>query len=96
MNKFFSKRMAEEEEERARRIKEDRERRIAEGRERQRLDAERAANEAKGQKKIAEKRAAKQAAKANGEKRNVTTEAGRVGERPYARGRSFKEDRYDS
>ena len=24
-----------------------------------------------------------------------TTEAGRVGERPYARGRSYREDRYD-
>ena len=24
-----------------------------------------------------------------------TTEAGRVGDRPYARGRSYKEDRYD-
>ncbi|MBQ2829758.1 MAG: YidC/Oxa1 family membrane protein insertase [Oscillospiraceae bacterium] len=96
MNKFFSKRIAAEEEERARRIKEDRERRIAEGRERQRLDAERAAMEtAKGQKKIAEKRAAKQAAKANADKKSATTEAGRVGDRPYARGRSFREDRYD-
>ena len=26
----------------------------------------------------------------------ATTEAGRVGERPYARGRSYKEDRYDN
>ncbi|MBQ3497161.1 MAG: YidC/Oxa1 family membrane protein insertase [Oscillospiraceae bacterium] len=95
MNKFFSKRMAEEEEERARRIKEDRERRIAVGRERQRLDAERAASEAKGQKKIAEKRAAKHAAKANADKKSATTEAGRVGDRPYARGRSFREDRYE-
>ena len=25
-----------------------------------------------------------------------TTEAGRVGDRPYARGRSYKADRYDS
>ena len=25
-----------------------------------------------------------------------TTEAGRVGDRPYARGRSYREDRYDS
>ena len=25
-----------------------------------------------------------------------TTEAGRVGDRPYAKGRSYREDRYDS
>ena len=29
------------------------------------------------------------------EKKVSTTEAGRVGERPYARGRSYREDRYD-
>ena len=29
------------------------------------------------------------------EKKPPTTEAGRVGERPYARGRSYREDRYD-
>ena len=28
-------------------------------------------------------------------KKNTTSEAGRVGDRPYARGRSYKEDRYD-
>ena len=29
------------------------------------------------------------------ESRDPTTEAGRVGERPYARGRSYQADRYD-
>ena len=29
------------------------------------------------------------------EKRIPTTEAGRIGERPYARGRSYQEDRYN-
>ena len=30
------------------------------------------------------------------EKKVSTNEAGRVGDRPYARGRSYKEDRYDT
>lgn len=30
------------------------------------------------------------------EKRVSTNEAGRIGDRPYARGRSYKEDRYDT
>ncbi len=33
--------------------------------------------------------------KQSGEKKPATTEAGRVGERPYARGRSYKADRYE-
>ena len=30
------------------------------------------------------------------EKKVSTNEAGRIGDRPYARGRSYKEDRYDT
>ena len=39
-----------------------------------------------------------QAAKAMKAKKAATstTEAGRVGDRPYARGRSYKADRYDN
>ena len=42
-----------------------------------------------------EKRQEAQEAK-NKAKKPSTTEAGRVGERPYARGRSYKADRYDT
>ena len=44
---------------------------------------------------LKEKQRAAQEAKAN-KKKISTSEAGRVGERPYARGRSYKADRYDS
>ena len=46
---------------------------------------------------LKEKREAAEAAKAaKAKKAGVsTTEAGRVGDRPYARGRAYKEDRYD-
>ena len=47
---------------------------------------------------LKEKRKAAQDAKAAKAKKAATstTEAGRVGDRPYARGRSYREDRYDS
>lgn len=47
---------------------------------------------------LKEKRKAAQDAKAAKAKKasTSTTEAGRVGDRPYARGRSYREDRYDS
>ena len=47
---------------------------------------------------LKEKRKAAQEAKVQKAKKagTSTTEAGRVGERPYARGRSYKADRYDS
>ncbi len=46
---------------------------------------------------LKEKRKAAQEAKAMKAKKAATstTEAGRVGDRPYARGRSYKADRYD-
>ena len=48
-------------------------------------------------KSLKEKRQEAQAAKALKAKKaaSSTTEAGRVGDRPYARGRSYKADRYD-
>ena len=46
---------------------------------------------------LKEKRRAAQEAKAEKAKKagSSTTEAGRVGDRPYARGRAYKADRYD-
>ena len=41
--------------------------------------------------------AAEEAKAAKAQKKKTTTsEAGRVGDRPYARGRSYKADRYDA
>ena len=39
---------------------------------------------------------AAQEARATRAARNSTNEAGRIGERPYARGRSYKADRYET
>ena len=44
-------------------------------------------------KTLKEKRAEKQAAKAT-KKKNSTNESGRVGDRPYARGRSYDPEHY--
>ena len=46
---------------------------------------------------LREKQNAAHAAKAEKAKKaaSSTTEAGRVGDRPYARGRAYKENRYD-
>ena len=51
--------------------------------------------EAARKKSLKEKRQEAQEAKTRAKKPS-TTEAGRVGERPYARGRSYKADRYDT
>ena len=51
-----------------------------------------AAEEAE-KKSLKEKRAEKQAAKAT-KKKNSTSESGRVGDRPYARGRSYDPEHY--
>ena len=49
-------------------------------------------------KSLKEKRQEAQEAKAAKaqKKKTTTSEAGRVGDRPYARGRSYKADRYDA
>ena len=63
-------------------------------------DAERKLRMEEAKKRAAEqreqdaKRPKKQPQK-SGDKKPPTTEAGRVGERPYARGRSYRADRYD-
>ena len=44
---------------------------------------------------LKEKRKAAQEAKALKAQKSSTNEAGRVGDRPYARGRSYRADRYD-
>ena len=85
----------EEEEEDARQemIQADRQKRMEEAK----LLQEQQRQQAAQKKSLKEKRQAAQEAKALKAKKAATstTEAGRVGDRPYARGRSYKEDRYD-
>ena len=93
LNKTFSAKLSEEEEARFQARQAVRQKRMEEARiqERQRQQEE--------QKKqtLREKQQAAQAAKAvkAAKAATSTTEAGRVGDRPYARGRAYKADRYD-
>lgn len=92
MGKFYTKKLEEEENERQERIAAERARRQAEGRRKQAEDIQRDKEEKKAAKeRFAEKREEKH----SGKKSNVTTEAGRVDNRPYARGRAFSEDHYN-
>lgn len=89
LNKYFKKNMAAEDEAREKARMEDRLRRMEEARvAQQQREAEK--------KSLKEKQKAAQAAKAaKAEKaKKATTENGRIGDRPYARGRSFNADHY--
>ena len=89
LGKFYNTKLEEQENERQRQIEEDRKRRQEEGRKRQ--EQQRQQIEAKPT--LKEKRKAAQEAKeAKAKKRPSTSEAGRVGERPYARGRTYQAD----
>ena len=93
MNKFFNKRIEEEENAKYQAKVADRQRRQEEARklqEQQKKDAAKKLTLKEKQQAAAEAKAAKAARKGN-----RTNEAGRVGERPYARGRAYQEDRYD-
>ena len=84
LGKFYTKKITAEEEERAAKRDAARQLRMEEAKKRA---AEQRELEAKKPKKQPQK---------NPEKKVSTNEAGRVGERPYARGRSYREDRYDT
>ena len=89
LNKYYKNSMAAEDEARERARMEDRLRRMEEARAaQQQREAEK--------KSLKEKQRAAQAAKAaKAEKaKKATTENGRIGDRPYARGRSFNADHY--
>ena len=93
LGKFYNNKLEEQENERQRMIEEDRKKRQEEGRRRQEEQRQQTAQK----KTLKEKRQAAQEAKvAKAKKKPSTSEAGRVGERPYARGRSYREDRYDT
>ena len=91
MGKFYNKKLEEEETARYEARQADRQRRIEEGRRQQ----EKLRQEPAPKMTLKEKQRAAQEAKAT-KKKITTSEAGRIGDRPYARGRSYKADRYDS
>ena len=91
LNKVFTKKIEAEEEERERKREAARKFRQEEARKRQAEQAELSRRQEKERK--AQKAAEDAARKAN---KSVTTEAGRIGDRPYARGRSFSEDHYNN
>jgi len=93
MTNTISKKMQAEEDARYESIQADRKRRQEEAKALQ----EKRKHQEQQKQSLKEKREAAQAAKdAKAKKAGTsTTEAGRVGDRPYARGRAYKEDRYD-
>ena len=93
MGKFFNKKLEEEENARYEARQAERKRKMEEAKvlqEQQRQQAAQKQTLKEKQQAAREAKAAK-AAKAG----SATTEAGRVGDRPYARGRAYKPDRYD-
>ena len=95
LNKFFKKRIEEEEAARYEARQAERQKRMEEGRRQQ--EEQRRQAQAEKKQTLKEKQKAARAAKAAKAARaeTSTTEAGRVGNRPYARGRAYKADRYD-
>ena len=93
MNKFYNQKIEEEERIRYEQIQEERRKKQEEGR---RLQEERKKKQAEEQKmSLKEKKKAAQAAmEAKAAKAPGTTDAGRVGNRPYARGRAYLEEHY--
>ncbi len=91
LGKFYTRRLEEEENARFEAREADRKRRMEEAKELQEKQRQQAAQK----KSLKEKRMEAQEAKGK-KKKPSTTEAGRVGDRPYARGRSYREDRYDT
>ena len=93
LNKTFSAKLSEEEEARFQARQADRQRRMEEAR----VQEQQRKQEEQKKKTLREKQQAAQAAKAvkAAKAATSTTEPGRVGDRPYARGRAYKADRYD-
>nr|WP_325298197.1 membrane protein insertase YidC [uncultured Dysosmobacter sp.] len=93
LGKFYNKKLEEEENARYEARQADRQRRQEEAK---RLQEERKQQTVQKQTLREKQKAAQQAKAQKAQKaRSSTTEAGRVGDRPYARGRSYREDRYD-
>lgn len=93
LGRFYTQKLEAEENARYEAIQADRQRRQEEAK----LLQEQRKQEAVKKQSLREKQKAAQQAKAQKAQKakTSTTEAGRVGDRPYARGRSYKADRYD-
>ena len=93
LNKTLNAKLEAEEEARFQARQADRQRRMEEAR----VQEQQRKQEEQKKKTLREKQQAAQAAKAvkAAKAATSTTEAGRVGDRPYARGRAYKADRYD-
>ena len=91
LGKFYTKKLQEEEDAREAQRQEQRRLRQEEAKKNAQLQREQAA-QVRDSKKIAAKRAEKQERKAK--EKPKTNENGRIGDRPYARGRTFSEDHY--
>ena len=91
MNKFYNSKIEAEEEARFAAREADRKKRMEEGRKQQ----EKYRNQQEKKLTLKEKQQLAQEAKLT-KKKITTSEAGRVAGRPYARGRSYQADRYDS
>ncbi|MBR2484617.1 MAG: membrane protein insertase YidC [Oscillospiraceae bacterium] len=89
--KYYTKKLEEEEEEAEKKREAARKYRQEANRQ---LQQEQAKHQAEREKQREKELKAKKAAEASNKKKNPTSEAGRVGDRPYARGRSFSEDHY--
>ena len=92
LGKFFLKKLQEEEDAHAAAVEADRKRRMEEGR----IQQEKRKNQQPAKLTMKEKKKAAQEAKAARAAKGSTNEAGRIGDRPYARGRSYKADRYEN
>ena len=88
LNHFFSSKMEAEEEARQKEVEERRRKRQEEARRMQEEQRQLSARQQAAAKKKAE------AARQKNPNKASTTEAGRIGDRPYARGRAFSEDHY--
>lgn len=91
LNKYFSTRMEQEETEKERAKREARVAKMMAAREQQRAYQEAATKAKNGGSKPAKK---PQSEKSESKKGSSTSEAGRIGDRPYARGRSYSPDHY--
>ena len=91
MGKFYNQKIEEEENQRQEAIEADRKRRQEEAKKLQGEQRQQAAQKLS----LKEKRKAALEAKGNKPKKTSTNQNGRVGDRPYARGRAYQENRYD-
>lgn len=90
LGKFYNGKLEVEEDERQRKIEEKRHQRQEEAK---KLQLEQRKVSVK-QQAVSKKKAIKAAQEASKKKKSRTNENGRVGDRPYARGRAYSEDHY--